>query len=398
VETLLHNNLEHPRWDEVAQRCLNCGNCTLVCPTCFCTTVEDTTDLAGQTAERWRQWDSCFTLDFSYIHGGSIRRDSLVQRNFQSRAIFVYRAERCSAVWAHTRLGPSVELPGEDSMFMERKLSRSLVVVATLALYACLTQVAAAKGGHGGGGHHGGGHHAGGHHGGHNHHAYHPSHHHASHHSHHHSGHHDHHGHHHDGHHHYAHHHHSWHHGGWGPGFWGGAALGYGLSWGDWGGYGDGGGDTYVDNSTNVTPVSNDSGADDGSDDSADDGSSDDQNTAGAPAGDEGFATDDWPELGVVTYAGQYGGSQGQVVVRVVPGSAADEAGAVPGDVILTFNGKPVPSADDLDAAMDGAAGKFELQVWDARTGRKSVLDGALDPAAKAPPASETAASPPVQQ
>ncbi len=76
VDTLLKNNLEHPRWDEVGQRCLDCGNCTLVCPTCFCTTMEDMTDLTGQTAERWRKWDSCFTLDFSYIHGGSIRRDS----------------------------------------------------------------------------------------------------------------------------------------------------------------------------------------------------------------------------------------------------------------------------------------------------------------------------------
>jgi ferredoxin len=72
-ESLLKRNLEHPRWDEVAERCLSCGNCTMVCPTCFCTTVEDTTDLTGDNAERWRHWDSCFTVDFSYIHGGSIR-------------------------------------------------------------------------------------------------------------------------------------------------------------------------------------------------------------------------------------------------------------------------------------------------------------------------------------
>ncbi len=75
VDELLKNNLEHPRWDDVAERCLNCGNCTSVCPTCFCTTVEDVTDLSGQNTERWRRWDSCFTLDFSYIHGGSIRRE-----------------------------------------------------------------------------------------------------------------------------------------------------------------------------------------------------------------------------------------------------------------------------------------------------------------------------------
>lgn len=73
IKALLYNNLEHPRWEEVAQRCLSCGNCTMVCPTCFCTAVEEHTDLSGQQAERWRTWDSCFTMDFSYIHGGNVR-------------------------------------------------------------------------------------------------------------------------------------------------------------------------------------------------------------------------------------------------------------------------------------------------------------------------------------
>ena len=66
-------NPEHPRWTEVAARCLTCANCTMVCPTCFCSTVEDTTDLSGEHAERWKRWDSCFTMDFSYLHGGSVR-------------------------------------------------------------------------------------------------------------------------------------------------------------------------------------------------------------------------------------------------------------------------------------------------------------------------------------
>ncbi len=70
---LLLRNLEHPRWDEVAQRCLSCANCTMVCPTCFCTSVEDVTDLSGDSAERVRRWDSCFTLEFSHLHGGSVR-------------------------------------------------------------------------------------------------------------------------------------------------------------------------------------------------------------------------------------------------------------------------------------------------------------------------------------
>jgi ferredoxin len=64
---------EHPRWDDVALRCLSCGNCTLSCPTCFCHTVSDVASLDGSTAERVRAWDTCFSSEFSYIHGGSVR-------------------------------------------------------------------------------------------------------------------------------------------------------------------------------------------------------------------------------------------------------------------------------------------------------------------------------------
>lgn len=76
VHELLLRNLNHPRWDEVAERCLTCGNCTMVCPTCFCTSVEDASDLAGAETSRSRRWDSCFTMDFSYIHGGSVRSNT----------------------------------------------------------------------------------------------------------------------------------------------------------------------------------------------------------------------------------------------------------------------------------------------------------------------------------
>ncbi len=74
LKELLQGHQDHAIWEEVAQRCLTCGNCTMVCPTCFCTTVEDHSDLAGTSAERVRKWDSCFTMDFSYIHGGSVRK------------------------------------------------------------------------------------------------------------------------------------------------------------------------------------------------------------------------------------------------------------------------------------------------------------------------------------
>jgi len=70
---LLSDNLEHPQWDNVAKRCLMCGNCTMVCPTCFCAAVEDITDLSGEEAERMQRWDSCFTMDFSRVAGGNFR-------------------------------------------------------------------------------------------------------------------------------------------------------------------------------------------------------------------------------------------------------------------------------------------------------------------------------------
>ena len=73
LRTLMGQSLEADRWDDVAARCLTCGNCTMVCPTCFCTTTEEVTDLTGDHAERWLRWDSCFDVDFSYLHGGPVR-------------------------------------------------------------------------------------------------------------------------------------------------------------------------------------------------------------------------------------------------------------------------------------------------------------------------------------
>jgi len=73
IIALMDKCFDHPHWKDIASRCLTCGNCTMVCPTCFCSSIEDTTDLTGDTAQRWRRWDSCFTRDHSYIAGGSVR-------------------------------------------------------------------------------------------------------------------------------------------------------------------------------------------------------------------------------------------------------------------------------------------------------------------------------------
>lgn len=69
---LLAESFDDDLWDAVAERCLSCTNCTLVCPTCFCNTIEDSTDLLG-TASRERRWDSCFNREFTYLHGHAVR-------------------------------------------------------------------------------------------------------------------------------------------------------------------------------------------------------------------------------------------------------------------------------------------------------------------------------------
>ena len=76
LRDLLARNVEHPRFAAAAERCLTCGNCTLVCPTCFCTSVDDVNVLADGGVERWRRWDSCYSQEYSYIHGGNVRPSS----------------------------------------------------------------------------------------------------------------------------------------------------------------------------------------------------------------------------------------------------------------------------------------------------------------------------------
>ena len=78
LRDLLYAAAESPVWDDVGNRCLACMNCTMVCPTCFCTTVEDVSVLGSDDAERRRVWDSCFSEEFAHIHGGSLRTETQV--------------------------------------------------------------------------------------------------------------------------------------------------------------------------------------------------------------------------------------------------------------------------------------------------------------------------------
>ncbi len=73
LKDALFARLDHPRWKDVGERCLACGNCTAVCPTCFCHSEHDLVSTDAQSAQHTRQWDSCFGANHSYIHGWVIR-------------------------------------------------------------------------------------------------------------------------------------------------------------------------------------------------------------------------------------------------------------------------------------------------------------------------------------
>lgn len=80
LRDLLFSNLDHPRWEEVAERCLSCGNCTSVCPTCFCHSEVEVPSLNGKESEHQREWDSCFTAGHSYLNGVGVIRDDTRKR------------------------------------------------------------------------------------------------------------------------------------------------------------------------------------------------------------------------------------------------------------------------------------------------------------------------------
>lgn len=73
VHEVLAESWDSKQWDKVAERCINCANCTMACPTCFCSDTQDVVSIDATHVDRWQSWESCFNLSHSYIHGGSVR-------------------------------------------------------------------------------------------------------------------------------------------------------------------------------------------------------------------------------------------------------------------------------------------------------------------------------------
>jgi ferredoxin len=76
---LMREQTDSPVWKTTAERCLACGNCTMVCPTCFCNVTEDRTDIKDGSVSRVRLWDSCLTKEFTYSAGGNPRQERIAR-------------------------------------------------------------------------------------------------------------------------------------------------------------------------------------------------------------------------------------------------------------------------------------------------------------------------------
>lgn len=86
--------LEDARWTRIAERCLSCGNCTAVCPTCFCHRESETPALDGKHSEHWRDADSCFNEDHSYIVGEVVRHGTRERyRQWMTHKLFSWVAQ-----------------------------------------------------------------------------------------------------------------------------------------------------------------------------------------------------------------------------------------------------------------------------------------------------------------
>lgn len=77
---ILAANYDHSLWEEKADRCMECSSCTIVCPTCYCYDVHDTTDLTLTDGERYRTWDGCMLKDFGRIGSGEVFRKDTKER------------------------------------------------------------------------------------------------------------------------------------------------------------------------------------------------------------------------------------------------------------------------------------------------------------------------------
>ena len=99
---ILDLEYESKIWEEFGEKCLSCGSCAMVCPTCYCYDVFDELSLDGKTGERKRRWDSCLFKDYALVAGGtnfrSERSTRVKNRYFHKHRGFVAQYGKPSCV------------------------------------------------------------------------------------------------------------------------------------------------------------------------------------------------------------------------------------------------------------------------------------------------------------
>lgn len=90
----IFSNLDDKEWEKIAEKCLACGNCTSVCPSCFCHREVEVPALDGRSSTHFREWDSCFNQDHSYIHGLTVRDETRLRyRQWMSHKLGSWREQ-----------------------------------------------------------------------------------------------------------------------------------------------------------------------------------------------------------------------------------------------------------------------------------------------------------------
>lgn len=97
IPALFDKSFHHAVWEDLGKRCISCGNCTNVCPTCFCFDVIDEINMDVKTGKRYRQWDSCQSETFAKVAGGeSFRKERSAKQRHRYYRKFRYPIEKFS--------------------------------------------------------------------------------------------------------------------------------------------------------------------------------------------------------------------------------------------------------------------------------------------------------------
>ena len=100
LPSLMALSYKDPLWDELGKRCLACGSCNIVCPTCYCFNVCDKISLDGQTGERVRLWDSCQLDELRASPPARISATSVRSASATASSAKVSTSRTCTTSWA----------------------------------------------------------------------------------------------------------------------------------------------------------------------------------------------------------------------------------------------------------------------------------------------------------